>query len=120
MDGIGTRLRAQAGDNALIDQSYAPEQVSNVGAALKTAGAWLRETHNLEPVAVGHRVAHGGPDYDRPVLIDSKVLTFFQAGVLTGVLITSGSVRTAGSPVKWPGVDWLILREPIRVTFEII
>jgi acetate kinase len=77
MDGIGTRprLRAQAGDKALIDQSYAPEQVSDVAAALKTAGAWLRETHNLEPVAVGHRVAHGGPDYDRPVLIDAKVLT---------------------------------------------
>jgi acetate kinase len=77
MDGIGARprLRAQTSDKALIDQSYAPEQVSDVAAALKTAGAWLRETHNLEPVAVGHRVAHGGPDYDRPVLIDAKVLT---------------------------------------------
>jgi acetate kinase len=77
MDGIGTRprLRAQAGDKSLIDRSYAPEQVSDVAAALKTAGAWLRETHNLEPVAVGHRVAHGGPDYGRPVLIDAKVLT---------------------------------------------
>ena len=78
MDGIGTRprLRAQAGDKApLIDQSCAPDQVGDVGAALVTAGAWLRETQNFEPVAVGHRVAHGGPDYDRPVLIDSKVLT---------------------------------------------
>ena len=43
--------------------------------ALVTAGAWLRDMQNLEPVAVGHRVVHGGPDYDRPVLIDSKVLT---------------------------------------------
>ena len=78
MEGIGTRprLRAQAGDHApLIDQSYAPDQVSDVGAALVTAGTWLRDTHNLEPVAVGHRVVHGGPDYDRPVLIDGKVLT---------------------------------------------
>jgi acetate kinase len=28
----------------------------------------------LVPVAVGHRIAHGGPDYDRPVLIDNEVL----------------------------------------------
>jgi hypothetical protein len=78
MDGIGTRprLRAQAGDKALlVDQSYEPNEVGDVGSALVTAGAWLRDTQNLEPVAVGHRVVHSGPDYDRPVLIDSKVLT---------------------------------------------
>jgi acetate kinase len=39
------------------------------------AGAWLRKTQNLEPIAVGHRVVHGGPQYDRPILIDAKVLT---------------------------------------------
>ena len=43
-------------------------------AALAVAGAWLRETQKLEPVAVGHRVVHGGPDYDRPVLVDDAVL----------------------------------------------
>src|SRR5271167_3282666 len=78
MDGIGTRprLRAQAADKTtLVDQSYAPERVSDPRAALETAGAWLRETQNLHPVAVGHRIAHGGPEYDRPVLIDSEVLT---------------------------------------------
>jgi acetate kinase len=77
MDGIGTRprLRAQAADKApLIDQSYAPEQVRDVRAALETAGAWLSDSQKLEPVAVGHRVAHGGPEYDRPVLIDDEVL----------------------------------------------
>jgi acetate kinase len=78
MDGIGTRprLRAQAADKApLVDQSYAPEQVSDVRAALETAGAWLRDTQKLEPFAVGHRIAHGGPEYDRPILIDDEVLT---------------------------------------------
>src|SRR5580704_9566110 len=77
MDGIGTRprLRAQAADNSpLIDQSYAPEQVCDVRAALETAGAWLRDAQKLKPVAVGHRIAHGGPDYDRPVIIDDEVL----------------------------------------------
>jgi acetate kinase len=77
MDGIGTRprLRAQAADKTtLIDQTYAPERVSDPRAALETAAAWLRETQNLHPIAVGHRIAHGGPEYDRPVLIDREVL----------------------------------------------
>ena len=78
MDGIGTRprLRAEAADKTpLIDQSYAAEEVSDVPAALQTAGAWLRETQKLEPSAVGHRVVHGGPQYERPILVDREVLT---------------------------------------------
>ena len=77
MDGIGTRpkLRVEAADKRiLIDQSYAPEQVRDVPAALEEAGAWLRKTQNLELIAVGHRVVHGGPRYDRPVLVDRTVL----------------------------------------------
>ncbi len=77
MDGIGTRpkLRAEAADKRiLIEQSYAPEQVRDVPAALEEAGAWLRKTQNLELIAVGHRVVHGGPRYDRPVLVDRTVL----------------------------------------------
>jgi acetate kinase len=38
------------------------------------ASAWLRDEHQLRPLAVGHRVVHGGPDYDRPVLIDHGVV----------------------------------------------
>ena len=77
MDGIGTRpkLRAEAADRRiLIEQSYAPEQMRDVPAALEEAGAWLRKTQNLELIAVGHRVVHGGPRYDRPVLVDRTVL----------------------------------------------
>jgi len=76
MDGIGTqpRLRAEAADKTvLIDRTYAAEQVKDVPAALHTAGTWLRETQKLEPVAVGHRVVHGGPHYDRPIRIDGEV-----------------------------------------------
>ncbi len=38
------------------------------------AGGWLRETQQLHPIAMGHRVVHGGPRYDRPVLVDDAVL----------------------------------------------
>ncbi len=81
MDGIGARprLRATAADGTpLVDESYAAERVADVPTALAMAGAWLRKTQNLEPIAVGHRVVHGGPLYDRPVLVDSEVLTHLE------------------------------------------
>jgi acetate kinase len=77
VDGIGNepRLRVKGADEAtLIDRTYAPEAVGNVSAAIGIAASWLKETQNLAPVAVGHRVVHGGPNYDRPVLVDDRVL----------------------------------------------
>lgn len=78
LEGVGThpQLRADTGEGQrLIDRTYAPAEVGDLPAALHAAAAWLRETQRLEPVAVGHRVVHGGPDYDRPVLVDHVVLT---------------------------------------------
>ena len=77
VDGIGVRPRLGASDAAetvLIDQSYSSEKVPNVAAAIQTAGVWLQDTQKLNIVAVGHRVVHGGPQYDRPVLLDTAVL----------------------------------------------
>ena len=77
LDGIGTqpRLRVKSSDDViLIDRTYAPEEVKDASAAIRVAAAWLKETQNLAPVAFGHRVVHGGPDYDRPVLVDDEVL----------------------------------------------
>ena len=76
-DGIGTRprLRAEAADKKpLVDRSYAVEEIADVPAALRAGAAWLRETQKIDPIAVGHRVVHGGPKYDQAVLIDSAVL----------------------------------------------
>ena len=39
---------------------------------LQTAAAWLRDELRIDPIAVGHRVVHGGPDYDRPVVVDRE------------------------------------------------
>src|SRR5262245_39781688 len=77
VDGIGSKPRLRASgteQGSLIDQVYTPEAVGDVAAAIRTAGAWLRETQKLDPVAVGHRVVHGGPEYDRPALIDGDVI----------------------------------------------
>jgi acetate kinase len=77
MDGIGTRPRLRAtgaNDDPMADRAYPIESVPNVPAALAIAGGWLRDEIGIDPIAVGHRVVHGGPDYDRPVLIDHGVV----------------------------------------------
>jgi acetate kinase len=77
MDGIGVRPRlrvsAAEGSNA-VDQQYDSKAVPDVEGALHTLALWLREQQNIHPTAVGHRVVHGGPDYDRPRLVDAQVL----------------------------------------------
>jgi acetate kinase len=77
MDGIGSRprLRASGEDGEpLADRAYPIEAVPDVPAAMGIAGGWLRDELRISPMAVGHRVVHGGPEYDRPVLIDHGVV----------------------------------------------
>jgi acetate kinase len=78
MDGIGTRPRLRARDDrgsVLIDKSFTAEEVPDLETATARVGAWLRERHaDANLVAAGHRVAHGGPVYAAPVVIDDTVL----------------------------------------------
>jgi acetate kinase len=77
MDGIGSkpRLAAVTGDkSSLIDKTYRPNEIPDVSAAIAAAATWLRETQTFNLVAAGHRVVHGGPKYNRPVVVDSAVL----------------------------------------------
>jgi acetate kinase len=77
MDGIGSRprLRASGEDGEpLADRAYPIESVPDIPAAMGIAGGWLRDELRISPIAVGHRVVHGGPDYDRPVLLDHGVV----------------------------------------------
>jgi acetate kinase len=77
MDGIGSRPRlraSRASGEPMADRAYPIEAVADVAAAMRIAGEWLRHELRIDPFAVGHRVVHGGPDYDRPVVIDHGVL----------------------------------------------
>src|ERR1700747_3506686 len=77
VDGVGTRprLRAEARDGKpLIDKTYAPGDIADVPRAIMAAGDWVRQTQKINLAAVGHRVVHGGPQYDRPVLVNKEVL----------------------------------------------
>ncbi len=78
MEGIGTRPHLIAKDAAgavLVDETYAPAVVADVAAALGRLDDWLiAQLGGKAPVAIGHRVVHGGPDYSAPTLIDDAVL----------------------------------------------
>jgi acetate kinase len=78
MEGIGTQPRLRARDArgaALTDQKYSADDVPDVSAAMVCVGGWLRTyLAGASPMAVGHRVAHGGPAYASAALVDDAVL----------------------------------------------
>lgn len=78
IDGIGTRprLRAKGGEGRpLADEVWEADDVCSVPSALEKLVVFLRgQIDGPLPVAVGHRVVHGGPDYSEPVIIDSSVV----------------------------------------------
>ncbi len=82
MEGIGTRPHLVAKDAAgtsLIDDDFAPGEVADVPAALDQLDDWLiAQLGGVAPMAIGHRVVHGGPDYSAPTLIDDAVLDRLQ------------------------------------------
>jgi acetate kinase len=78
IEGIGTRprlLSKSATGETLIDETWAPAEVSNVPAALDKVVSFLRGQIGGElPIAIGHRVVHGGPDYSEPTIASDAVL----------------------------------------------
>ena len=56
-----------------------PQEAADVGRAQEVLGGWLLEHLGAPPVAVGHRVVHGGPDHAAPVLVDDALLDQLEA-----------------------------------------
>jgi acetate kinase len=78
LDGIGSRpkyrVRGAAGA-VLIDETLPREAVPDVDVAMARIAGWLRErTGGTLPVAIGHRVVHGGAHYAAPTVVDSRVI----------------------------------------------
>jgi len=82
MDGIGTqpRLRARDAQGAtLADQKYPAADVADVPAAMTQVGGWLAaHLQGAVPVAVGHRVVHGGAEFTSPRRVDDAVLAVLE------------------------------------------
>src|SRR4051794_28732743 len=78
IEGIGTaRPRLSAKDaegRAAVDRQVPPQDAADVGRVQEVLGGWLLEHLGAPPVAVGHRVVHGGPDHAAPALVDDALL----------------------------------------------
>lgn len=78
IESIGTRPRLVAVKSRreiLADETWPPTEVADVPAALEKVIEFLRpQIGGKLPVAVGHRVVHGGPNYAEPVAVTSHVL----------------------------------------------
>ena len=85
IEGIGSRPRLFARDGEgklLVDEVSASGRVPDVPAAIERLQAWIKEFgRGQPPTAVGHRIVHGGPLYDRPVRISAEVIRNLQGFV---------------------------------------
>jgi acetate kinase len=60
---------------ALENKHFSNTELRTQEDALHSLFAWLLERHpEIEPVAIGHRVVHGGPTYSAPVMVNHDVL----------------------------------------------
>lgn len=107
IEGIGTHPRLVARDargTGLADRRYAAEEVSGHGAAFDILAASLRSmAGDARLAAVGHRVVHGGADFDAPVLIDESVVQKLQALVPLAPL---------HQPASLAGIRAVLARQP--------
>jgi acetate kinase len=76
IDGIGSSPRFTASDGAGVH--IAAERMDarmDRRSAFAALAAWLRSRYGgARVLAVGHRVVHGGPRYDRPTIVTPEVL----------------------------------------------
>jgi acetate kinase len=82
IEGIGVHPKLVAkgvGGEVLADRAWSGAEVSDVPAALGKVVEFLRAEIGTLPMAVGHRVVHGGPDYSEPILIDDTAIERLQA-----------------------------------------
>lgn len=81
-DGIGSRphLYASGQDKPLIDRSWQADEIDGVPGALEEVVKFVREySSGSLPIAVGHRVVHGGPAYSAPTIVDEAVMRKLEA-----------------------------------------
>ncbi|MCB1888519.1 MAG: acetate/propionate family kinase [Rhodocyclaceae bacterium] len=88
VEGIGTEphLLARDADGARYDEAVAIETGADQSAQHKASLArlfdWLaRHNPNLDIIAAGHRVVHGGETFSAPTRIDGDILTKLDAFV---------------------------------------
>ncbi|MDJ0950277.1 MAG: acetate/propionate family kinase [Alphaproteobacteria bacterium] len=81
ISGIGTAharfVAKDATGQAVVDES---DEIADHASAAKTLGGWLQaKVSSFNLVAFGHRVVHGGSNYDAPVAVDNAVMANLDA-----------------------------------------
>jgi acetate kinase len=77
IEGVGVKphlIARGVGGETMIDESWTSAEVKDVPAALDKVVGFLRAHIGQLPVAIGHRVVHGGPDYSEPTVVTEAVL----------------------------------------------
>jgi acetate kinase len=78
IEGVGTHphlIIRDAQGAALVDETHPSSSVNDLPAALMLAQIRVHDhLDGAAPVALGHRVVHGGPTYAAPTLVDDAVL----------------------------------------------
>lgn len=81
IEGIGTRPRLSARDAngaSAVDESWSPDEVRELSDALDRLVVFLRNYVGRLPVAIGHRVVHGGPDFVDPTTVTGRIIDRLQ------------------------------------------
>jgi len=78
ISGIGGRtpaFRVKSSDGALwVEKALSPHEAADLHSAQHTLAHWIRSQVDHAPIAVGHRIVHGGPHFKDSVIIDAGVL----------------------------------------------
>jgi acetate kinase len=75
------RFRVKHPSGELLDEKHWPEgECLGHGGAVTFLFDWLREhSAGYTPIAVGHRIVHGGSQYTAPVRVDDEVIANLEA-----------------------------------------
>jgi acetate kinase len=77
IEGIGTspKLSVKDASGARLAENKLHESVHDGRAALEALASWLRSKYRgARTLGVGHRVVHGGPRFDAPVVVTREIL----------------------------------------------
>ena len=69
----GTSIKVRDGSGATLRDG--PFEFSRLDEIVGAIFAGLEQLHIPQPIAVGHRIVHGGPDHTAPEQVTSEVLT---------------------------------------------
>lgn len=83
LSGIGgsrpTFWVKDAGGQSLVDLQLRPAEAADLGSTQEIMASWLQQHMPKPPIAVGHRIVHGGPEMIRSVLISREILDYLDS-----------------------------------------